>query len=209
MANNQNKEQGQMSKEKRKRDKSEGLGKDEGKKVKKDKPTKKDVAKAVKTIPDGVVVVKHGKAFTADRPINPYTGTRFRPNSSQQTAFDIIYKGAKAGKNVEAIREDLAKYRKENGNDHNLDSGYFPFVVASHLEFFQVVSKAGVQSIKVIKEPKIDKEAIAAKEAKIKEAREKRSSDKGGKKSKKSAKGEKGSEKKHKKHRKEGKDLSK
>jgi len=81
---------------------------------------------------------------TPDKPINPKTGTRYRPNTSQQIAFDIVYVAAALGKRRSEIRRRLAAYRKENGKPRNLNSTYFNMVVASHPEFFDCFDDGSV-----------------------------------------------------------------
>lgn len=165
----------------------------------KGKPDKKDVKKTVKKKEDGVVEVKHSKAYSTVegdknfRPIDPRTGTRCKPNTSQQTAFEIVLGGAQAGRTFKEIKAECAAYRKENGKPRNLDAGYAPWIVASHPENFRVVRKDGVEMVEVLVVPKPDPVAIKAleeKEAKKKAAKEQRKS--GGKaKPDKPAKGEK------------------
>ena len=115
---------------------------------------------------------------------NPVTGTRFRPNTSQQLSFDITMEMAKNGSTVKEIRERLAATRRENGAARDLDAGYFNLATASHPEFFEVWSDG---TIKVLKEPAPDKEAIKAEQQKQKERKERASKARGTKTNKKPA----------------------
>jgi len=155
----------------------------EGKVQGKQKPTKEGAASKVRKLPDGVVNVKHGKAIP-ERPRLPYTGTRFKPNTSQQTAYDIIRDIAKGSGLVDDAKKLLTDYRKENGKPRNLDSGYFPFVVASHPEDFEVCRQDGTMKVKLLQDVKPDEKAIAALEEKRKAAKAARESRSGEKKSK-------------------------
>lgn len=150
------------------------MGKDEKKeKNKKEKKEKKEKKpKEVKKL-----IVKSAKARPKDS-IVPHTGTRFKPDTARQLAFDIVYKGAKAGKKVKEIRKELADTRKDNGNSWNLDAAYINFVAAYHPDFFELFSDG---TVKILKEPKPDKEAAAkldaereVKKKKAAEARKKR-----------------------------------
>ena len=167
-----------MSKEgkKEKKDKEKKVAA-EGKEAKPKKPSKAGKSK-VREIPDGVVEMKHSKAKPfIGRDRNPYTGTRFRANTSQQTAYDIIRKGAKEGKTVDEMKTELTAYRTEHGKDRDLDAGYLPFVIATHSEDFEVVKKGDKMTIKLLKDVKPDEKAIVelkAREAKKKAAMEKR-----------------------------------
>jgi len=133
--------------------------------VKLNKPDKDEAKKKVKKVEDGPVNITHSKAKPeADRVA--YTGTRFRKGTSQQIVYDIVRTGAKNGTSVEAIKAELSDYRKDKGKDRNLDSGYFPFVVATHPEDFAVVRKDGKLIVKLLQDVQPNKEAIVEAEAK-------------------------------------------
>jgi hypothetical protein len=140
----------------------------------KTKAVKKEKTVATKDATPVVVAITHKKnEAIKDRTFYPETGTRYRAKTSQQLAFDIVMAGAKNGKNEETIRAELAATRKDNGCERNLDSGYFPFVVACHPEFFEVWSNGDVKvkaepqpdpnAVKVEKEKTIKKTAVAKK----------------------------------------------
>lgn len=126
--------------------------------VKKEKKEKKE--KVTKdTTPAVVDLASKQKSSILERQFYPETGTRFRANTAQQLAFDIIMAGAKNNKSSKDIRNELAATRKENGAARNLDSGYFAFVAASHPEFFEVWSNG---DIKVKAEPQPNPDAVKA-----------------------------------------------
>jgi len=161
-----------------------------GEKVVKEKVEKK--LKEPEKIP-----VKSSKANSKAN-IDPRTGTRFTPGSARQTAFEIIMKAAKDGKNVRETRDILKSHKKENDKDikYNLDPGYLNYTVAMHPEFFEVWDSGSVKHVKVIAEPKPDPEAAkkfeadrAARKEKAVKARKEKSGEKSdGKKKKKNKK---------------------
>lgn len=145
--------------------------------------------KKAKKKDDSVVVVKHSKAQAVlTKDLHPITGSRFAPNTSGQIALEIVVTGAKAGKDINAIREELGAYRKENNKPRNLDPGYFPFVVASHPEFFEVRAD---KSIKLLKEFEPDPDAVEKLKNKEEERKQKSKDRMGGKKEKKDKKDKK------------------
>jgi len=176
-----------MGDEERKESKADGdvkAKKEKKKKEKKEKPVVK-------------IDVKNSKANSRAN-IDPRTGTRFEPGSARQLAFDVVYKGVKAGKNAKAIRMDLLQCRKDKGSKWNLDVGYLNFVVACHPDMFEAYSDG---TVKLLKEPQPDPEAARkleeerkAKRARAEKAREERRA---------KAKGEKKDKKKEKKEKKE------
>jgi hypothetical protein len=165
---------------------AKGKAKDSNKKGSSKAKAKGD-KKAKKTEERHIIEVPHKKkSWMVERELNPVTGTRFKPNTSQQLAFDIVVKGINKGHNVEKIRKTLAKTRKDNGCERNLDAGYYNLAVGCHPEFFEVWSD-GV--ISLVKEPQPDPEAIK-KEKEKQEARKKRAAKaRGTTKPKKPAKG--------------------
>jgi ferredoxin len=142
-----------------------------------------------------VMTISHPKA-DPEKAINPATGTRHAPNSSQQLALSIIIENADEGKTVKEIKATLSKTRKENGAERDLDSGYFNFCVASHPEFFDVKTDG---SVKVKKKPKVDAKAVKAMEEK--EAKRKTLSEKSRKEKKEGKTKEKSVGKKDKKNK--------
>lgn len=129
------------------------------------------------------ISVKHKKKeWMSERPIDACTGTRFKPGTSQQLAFDITYKMAKAGSQIKEIREALKNTRKDNGDERNLDAGYFNLVAACHEDFFTCYSDG---TIKVKKAPKPDKNAQAEAKKKKEERKARASKTRGKKTSKK------------------------
>jgi hypothetical protein len=133
-----------------------------------EQPAKKKKVKEVT-----VVEIKHSKS-QHERDINPATGSRFSPNTSAQTALDIVVAGAAKGLKAKEIRKQLAEYREENGKDRNLDAGYFPFVVASHPDYFTVKSDGTVEQIKEFEPDPEAAKKMAAKASKRQEKKEAR-----------------------------------
>ena len=161
-----------------------GKGKTKGKangKTTKPAPKKEKKEKKVE-----VVVIKHSKA-KPDADINPVTGSRFKPNTSAQIALDIVCAGATAGKNSKEIREELGAYRKENGKARNLDKGYFPFVVATHPDHFQLKSDGAIKQLKKFKPDPAAVKKLEEAKAKRQAKKDKRKNSPNGK-----AKGKKG-----------------
>jgi len=151
-----------------------------GSKEKKEKKEKKSEEPAIVDVPH------KKKSWMIEREVNSVTGTRFKPRTSQQLAFDIVVKGINKGHDVDKIRKALADTRKENGAERNLDAGYFNLAVGCHPEYFEVWNTG---EIKLIKEPTPDPEAVK-KEAEKQEARKNRASKaRGTTKAKKPAKG--------------------
>ncbi len=124
-----------------------------------------------------VIVVKSTKA-NPKAPIDPRTGTRFQPNSARQLGFDVVFKNAKAGKNIKEIRDILKATRKDKGASFDLDVGYLNFTCASHPEMFECWTDGKVV---VKQDPKPDPEAAKkfdeernAKKVKAQKARDER-----------------------------------
>lgn len=152
-----------------------------------EKAEKKAKPKAEKKSAEVVVTqVKHNAA-KPEKEIEPATGSRFKPNTSAQIALDIVVKGIAEGKDQNTIRDELGNYRKKNGCSRDLDRGYFPYVVATHPEFFETKSDG---SIKQLKEFTPDPEALKKIEE-AKKVREQKKTERKGK-SKKSSKSGKG-----------------
>jgi hypothetical protein len=166
-------------------------GKGKGKKSANDKAPKteakgKKKSKKKDEAPHILDVPHKKKTWCKEREIDPRTGTRFKPNTSQQLAFDITLKGAQKGHNVKKIRETLKAERKDNGGQRDLDAGYFNFVAAVHPEFFQVWSDGRVE---IIAEPQPDPDAIKKMKADEKARKERASKARGTVTRKKPAKG--------------------
>lgn len=148
----------------------------EGKKAGRPKGEKKapKEPKVKKITEPAVIDMPHKKkSWMLNLAYNPVTGTRFRAGTSQQLAFDITLAGVVAGKDVKAIRDDLAKTRRDAGAARDLDAGYFNLVTACHPEFFQVWN-TGV--VKLLASPTPDPEA-AKKAAEETGARSKRATE--------------------------------
>ncbi len=168
-------------------------------KEKETKPEVKAEVKEKKVKEAKLIPVKSTKANPKSA-IDPRTGTRFVPNSARQLGFDVVYKAAKAGKNIKEIREILSATRKDKGAAFNLDVGYLNCTVASHPEMFECWTDGRV----VVKsDPKPDPEAAKkfdeernAKKAKAQKAREDRKTKTDAPKAEKSEKTEKVKEKK-------------
>lgn len=132
----------------------------EGKEAKVKKSKKSDVVAPVKlNVP---------KAFEG-KELRPETGTRFNLGSARQLAFENVMKLAKEGKNIKEIRKNVSLIRKENGAKHNLDPAYVNFVLATHSDFFESFTDG---TVKVIKEPTVDKEALKKGTEKIQRMKE-------------------------------------
>jgi hypothetical protein len=164
----------------------------EEKKEKKEKKEMKE-KKEKKEVEVKEIIVKSSKA-DSNAKIDPRTGTRFKPGSARQLAFEVILKAVKENKNAKEIRETLKNTRKQNGSKFDLDPGYLNYTLVSHREMFKIYSDG---RIAMVSEPKPDPEAakkmeqeIAEKRKKAAEAREKRKekSEDGGEKKKKKKK---------------------
>jgi len=146
--------------------------------------------KVAKSKEPAIVEVPHKKkSWMVQKEYEPATGTRFRAGTSQQLAFDIVMKGAKAKKTITEIRDNLAKTRKDNGDARNLDSGYYNLVVACHPEFFQAWNTG---ELKVLGEPTPDLEAVERAKTDSKERKARATKARGTKVTKKPAKSKKG-----------------
>lgn len=146
-------------------------------KTKEPKETKVKEKKEKKVKEPAVIEVKCKKNESA-KEIDPRTGSRFRPGTSKQIALELIVDHIKEGKSQKDIRASLKGFRKENGKDRDLDPGYFPFVVASHPEYFEVWNTG---EVKLLKEFTPDPEAAKKMEEAAKsrsERKEKRKSSK-------------------------------
>lgn len=83
-----------------------------------------------------------------NRKIRADTGTRFKPNTSQQIAFYIVYCSAKRGLPIKTIKKRISQYRKEYNRPRNLNSQYFNWVVAAHPDYFQCYSDGTITAKK-------------------------------------------------------------
>ena len=103
------------------------------------KTAPKAAKKEVKAKPTEVTVV-YGKA-KPNEPIVPATGSRFKHNTAGQATLDLLieHAGKKTTKEVGEIANSM---KKENGEQYkfNLNSGYVTFALATHPEFFKVMS---------------------------------------------------------------------
>lgn len=176
--------------------------KDSSKKVDKTK-VKKESTKKVKEVT--IKKIRFSKA-TPSAPYQPSTGSRFKFGTAGQAALEVVVENA--GKmNEKEIKKLLDDSKPENGTQykHKLNAGYFPYVIASHPEHFNVYTDGKVE---VTKKFAPDKKAVAEQE-RLEQERVERKNSKKPKAKKEKAKKEDKSEKAKKSSKKPGKPKTK